>query len=97
MKECYVIYARHHNKKTEAFEGVCIIFCVDTEEKVRKFFELIINKYNAKYINEDVVLIDDERYPFLEFVTYDKAEYIFDEPKNQELKWDDSRYKHLMG
>ena len=68
--ECYVIYARHHNKETEEFEGVCIISCVDTEEKVQNYFNRMINEYNAKYVNEIAILIDNDAFPFLEFITY---------------------------
>ena len=71
--ECYVIYARHHNKETEEFEGICIISCVDTEEKVQNYFNRMVNEYNAKYVNEISVLIDDERFPFLEFLTYERV------------------------
>ena len=74
----YVIYARHHNKETEEFEGICIISCVDTEEKVYKFLDDMVSKYNAKYVNEVAILIDDEGFPFLEFVTYDEVQMDFE-------------------
>lgn len=69
----YVIYARHHNKETEEFEGICIISCVDTEEKAQNFLEKMVNKYNSEWVNEMAILIDDEEFPFLEFVTYQDA------------------------
>ena len=69
----HVIYARHHNKETEEFEGICIISCVDTEEKAQNFLEKMANKYNSEWVNEMAILIDDEEFPFLEFVTYQEA------------------------
>lgn len=76
--ECYVIYARHHNKETEEFEGVCIISCVDTEEKAQNYLDRMTNEYNAQYVNEAAILIDDEKFPFLEFVTYQDVINDFD-------------------
>ena len=72
MNECYVIYAKHYNKETKAFEGICIIACVDTEEKVHEFFNKMVNKY-AKRVNEYMIYIDHEDFPFLENITYDNA------------------------
>lgn len=68
--ECYVIYAIQRNKETEKIEDVCIISCVDTMEKVNNFLSYMQGKYNAEYLNEYVLLIDDERFPFLEYITY---------------------------
>ena len=69
----YVIYARHHNKETEEFEGVCIVSCVDTEDKAQNYLSKLISKYNAQYVHEEAILIDDDAFPFLEFVTYDEV------------------------
>jgi hypothetical protein len=71
MNECYVIYAKHYNKETKEFEGICIISCVDTEEKVYEFFDTMVSKYNATYVDEYMIYIDHEDLPFLENVTYD--------------------------
>ena len=75
----YVVFARHHNKETEEFEGMCIIACTDTEEKAQGYLSRMASEYNAEYVNEMAILIDDERFPFLEFVTYQDAINDFEE------------------
>ena len=79
MKECYVIYATHYDKQTKALEGSCTIYCVDTLEKVYKYFDGMVEKYNAKYVDEYTIHIDHEAFLFLEDVSYERTPCDFGE------------------
>ena len=71
MDYCYVLYAIFQDRKTREPESVHIIYCADTEEKIHKYMDDIKGNFNAEYVNEHMLRVDDEGY--LAYITSQPA------------------------